>query len=153
MINWIKRKFQAYGDKRFLKRLNRVLKSNGISADLLVKGDIHSTGSVICYDSSLKDNLLFTPTDGDFLVLKREDNPYKNIYIYKATDGEYHTCYATSCGNVILNELRHGTIHNYVSKDIQPRYAFKTEKETFLESLRASGYDWDGEQIVKLKGE
>ena len=150
MINWIKRRFQAYRDKRFLKRLNRVLKSNGISADLNVKGNIHASESISCYGSIIHPCSTFVPTQGDILILTRDGSEYKTTYILKEVKGTSHIVYATTCGNVVLNELKHGVIINHIADDLTIRLADKSEKQVFLERLRASGYDWDGERIVEL---
>ena len=64
--------------------------------------------------------------------------------------GTSHIVYATTCGNVVLNELKHGVIINHIADDLTIRLADKSEKQVFLERLRASGYDWDGERIVEL---
>lgn len=151
MINWIKRRFQAYGDKRFLKRLNRVLKSNSISADLTVKGNIHASESISCYGSIIHPCSTFVPAQGDFLILTRDGSEYNTTYILKEVKGTSHIVYATTCGNVVLNELKHGVIINHIPDDLIIRLADKSEKQVFLERLRASGYDWDGEQIVELQ--
>lgn len=151
MINWIKSKFQAYLDKRFLKRLNRVLKSNGISADLNVKGNIHASEGIRCYDSIIHSESTFVPAQGDFLILTRDGSEYKTTYILKEVKGTSHIVYATTCGNVVLNELKHGVIINHIADDLIIRLADKSEKQVFLERLRASEYDWDGERIVKFQ--
>ena len=151
MINWIKSKFQAYLDKRFLKRLNRVLKSNSISADLNVKGNIHASDEICYYDNIIHSESTFVPTQGDILILTRDGSEYKTTYILKEVKGTSHIVYATTCGNVVLNELKHGVIINHVADDLIIRLADKSEKQVFLERLRASGYDWDGERIVKFQ--
>ena len=151
MINWIKSKFQAYLDKRFLKRLNRVLKSNSISADLNVKGNIHASDGICYYDNIIHSESTFVPTQGDILILTRDGSEYKTTYILKEVKGTSHIVYATTCGNVVLNELKHGIIVNYAAPDLTVRLADKTEKIIFLDRLRESGYDWDGEQIVEYK--
>lgn len=146
MIKWLIKKIQAYLDKRFERRLNRVLKSHGINADLLIKGQVYALDGVTIYKSNITGEKPFTPTKGDILVIGREGNPNKTVYIYKQTYGDWHTCYATTCGNIILTEVKHGIIKNHIPKDITIRLAFRDERDLFLSKLEESGYYWNAAQ-------
>ena len=49
MLKKLIQKYQAYKDKKFLARLNRVLKTNVICTSVIVDGNLVTTGSITCY--------------------------------------------------------------------------------------------------------
>ena len=146
MIKWLKKKIQAYLDERFERRLNRVLKAHGFNDDLLVKGQVYALDGVTLYKGNITGEKPFTPTKGDILVIGREGNSNKTVYIYKETCGDWHTCYATTCGSLILTEVNHGEIKNHVPKDITIRLAYRDERDLFLSKLEENGYYWNGDK-------
>ena len=63
MINKLIKKYQAYKDKRFLARLERVLRSNIVKSDLLLDGNIFPRGTLwmMLSKSAMEDILKGTP--------------------------------------------------------------------------------------------
>ena len=63
MIKKLIKKYQAYKDKRFLARLERVLRSNIVKSDLLLNGNIYSRGNfwLMLPKAAMEDILKGTP--------------------------------------------------------------------------------------------
>lgn len=51
IFKWLFKKYQAYKDRKFKERLERVLKANSINASLVIKGDLLVSGLVYAYVS------------------------------------------------------------------------------------------------------
>ena len=49
MIKKLIQKYRAYKDRRFAKRLDRVLKTHVISSSVIIDGDLSTTGSIRVY--------------------------------------------------------------------------------------------------------
>ena len=49
MIEKLKKMYQSWRDRRFAKRLERVLRTNVVEATIIVDGDIIASGSIKCY--------------------------------------------------------------------------------------------------------
>lgn len=55
LLKKILKKIQAYQDKRFLVRLERILRSNAINSNLILRGNVFTEGTIQAYMS--KDEL------------------------------------------------------------------------------------------------
>lgn len=51
ILKWLFKKYQAYKDRKFKERLERVLKTHSINAPLVIKGDLLVSGLVYAYVS------------------------------------------------------------------------------------------------------
>lgn len=49
MIKKLKQLYQSWIDRRFAKRLDRVLRTHVLDATIIVDGDIIASGSITCY--------------------------------------------------------------------------------------------------------
>ena len=49
IFKWLSKKYQAYKDRKFKERLERVLKTKAINAPLVIKGDLVVKNSVHMY--------------------------------------------------------------------------------------------------------
>lgn len=51
IFKWLFKKYQAYKDRKFKERLERVLKTNAINTPLVIKGDLFVSELVYAYVS------------------------------------------------------------------------------------------------------